>query len=158
MPSQVRVSGNTKGLDEILKNVSTKLSARVGIFASDNARDDGMTNAVIGAKHEFGSLSEGLPRRSFLKDPITMKRKELLDTAKKVIKANISEEGGAKKIFELIGIAGEAIVQEAFESGGFGTWQPISQMTANAKGSSQILIDSSQLRKAVTSTVKNGNT
>ena len=155
MPSQVKVTAKLDGLDTLLKNVNTKLSARVGIFASDNARDDGaLTNAQIGAKHEFGVLSENLPRRSFLKDPIEMERKRLLKQADGIIKANIAEKGGDRKIFELIGIVGEAIVQEAFESGGFGTWQPISQETTNEKGSSQILIDSSQLRKAIISKVE----
>ena len=156
MPSDVKVTSNLKGLDQLQENLKTKLVAKLGIFASDNSRDDGgKTNAEIGARHEFGVLSEGLPRRSFLKDPIEIKRKELLETANKVIKANIAKEGGAEKIFELIGIAGEAIVQEAFESGGFGTWKELTDFTVNKKGgSSQILIDSSQLRKAVISKVE----
>ena len=98
-----------------------------------------------------------MPRTSFLKDPIEIKRKELLATANKVIKANINKEGGAEKIFELIGIAGEAIVQEAFESGGFGTWQPLAQSTIDAKGSEQILIETSQLRKSIISKVEKGD-
>ena len=134
--------------------MATKLVAKVGIFSDDNARDDGgLTNAQIGARHEFGVLSEGLPRRSFLKDPINLKRKELLSKADKIIKANIDKNDGDVKIFELIGIYGESIVQEAFETGGFGTWQSLSQSTIDKKGSSQILIDSSQLRKAVISKV-----
>ena len=110
--------------------------------------------------HEFGSFSKGIPRRSFLKDPITHKRKELLKKAKEIIDANIDKENGDKKIFELIGIYGESIVQEAFESGGFGMWEAISDKTATKKGSSQILIDSSQLRRAIISKTdkRNGNT
>jgi hypothetical protein len=159
MPSDVKVTSNLKGLDQLQENLKTNLVAKLGIFASDNARsDDGkLTNAEIGARHEFGVISEGVPRRSFLKDPIEIKRKELLATANKVIKANINKEGGAEKIFELIGIAGEAIVQEAFESGGFGTWQPLAQSTIDAKGSEQILIETSQLRKSIISKVEKGD-
>lgn len=154
MPSKVRVTSNLKGLDQLQENLRTKLVAKIGIFADKNARSDGgLTNAEIGARHEFGVISEGLPRRSFLKDPIELKRKELLKTADKIIRSNIDKPDGAEKIFELIGIAGEAIVQEAFESGGFGTWEPLSDFTKNKKGSSQILIDTSQLRKAVISKV-----
>jgi hypothetical protein len=156
MPSKVNVRSNLKGLDQLQKNLKTKLVAKLGIFADENTREDGeLTNADIGARHEFGVISEGLPRRSFLKDPIELKRKELLKTAEKVIAANIDKEGGVEKIFELIGIAGEAIVQEAFESGGFGTWESLSPVTVNKKGSSQILIDTSQLRRAVISKVDN---
>ena len=158
MPSNVKVTSNLKGLEQLQENLKTNLVAKLGIFASDNARSDGgKTNAEIGAEHEFGVISEGKPRRSFLKDPIEIKRKELLATANKVIKANIDKEGGAEKIFELIGIAGEAIVQEAFESGGFGTWQALSQATAAKKGSEQILIETSQLRKSVISKVEKGD-
>lgn len=154
MPAIVKVTSNFKGLEQLKENLKTKLVAKVGVFADDNSRDEGeLTNAEIGARHEFGVISEGLPRRSWLKDPIELKRKELLKTAEKVIKANIDKKDGAEKIFELIGIAGEAIVQEAFESGGFGTWQPLSDFTVNKKGSSQILIDTSQLRRAVISKV-----
>lgn len=151
MPSSVKVTGDIKGLDQLLKNVSTKLVAKVGIFGGSREEGESATNADIGAIHEFGSFSKDLPRRSFLKDPITLKRKELLKKAKELITANIDKDGGDKKIFELLGIFGESIVQEAFESGGFGTWDPISKKTINKKGSSQILIDSSQLRKSITS-------
>jgi len=158
MPSDVKVTFNLKGLEQLQENLKTNLVAKLGIFADKNARGDGaLTNAEIGARHEFGVISEGLPRRSFLKDPIEIKRKELLATANKVIKANINKEGGAEKIFELIGIAGEAIVQEAFESGGFGTWQPLAQSTIDAKGSEQILIETSQLRKSIISKVEKGD-
>jgi|DEB0MinimDraft_6_1074348.scaffolds.fasta_scaffold20713_2 hypothetical protein len=158
MPSDVKVTSNLKGLEQLQENLKTNLVAKLGIFADKNARGDGaLTNAEIGARHEFGVISEGLPRRSFLKDPIEIKRKELLATANKVIKANINKEGGAEKIFELIGIAGEAIVQEAFESGGFGTWQPLAQSTIDAKGSEQILIETSQLRKSIISKVEKGD-
>lgn len=154
MPSKVSVRSNLKGFEQLQKNLKTKLSAKIGIFSDDNSRDDGaLTNAEIGAKHEFGVLSENLPRRSFLRDPIELKRKELLKTADSVINANIDKPDGDRKIFELIGIAGEAIVQEAFETGGYGTWQALSSFTTNKKGSSQILIASSQLRKSVISKV-----
>ena len=64
---------------------------------------------------------------------------------------------GIEKILELVGIYGESIVQEAFETGGFGAWEPIKEATANRKGSSQILIDSSQLRRSVISKVEKRN-
>jgi hypothetical protein len=157
MPSQVKVTSNLEGLEKLQENMKTKLVAKLGIFADDNARSNGgLTNAEIGARHEFGVISEGLPRRSFLRDPIELKRKELLKKADRIIKANVDKEDGDEKIFELIGVVGEAIVQEAFESGGYGTWQSLSQMTVDKKGSSQILIDSSQLRRAVISKVDKG--
>lgn len=87
--ASVEVKSNLKGLDELQKNLNTKLVTKVGIFSDDNARSGESNNATIGARHEFGVLSEGLPRRSFLRDPIELKRKELLETAREVIKVNI---------------------------------------------------------------------
>lgn len=154
MPSKVNVKSDLKGLEELQENLKTNLVSRIGIFSDKNQRvGKELTNTQVGARHEFGVISEGLPRRSFLRDPLTLKSKELLKQAKKIIAANIDKEDGIEEIFELIGIAGEAIVQEAFETGGFGTWQSLTQRTINEKGSSSILIDSSQLRGAVTSKV-----
>ena len=48
-------------------------------------------------------------------------------------------------------------MQEAFETGGFGAWEPIKEATSSRKGSSQILIDSSQLRRSVISKVEKRN-
>lgn len=161
MPSKVRVKSNLEGLEQLRENLKTKLVAKVGIFADKNQRDkdenqrdeEELTNADVGARHEFGVLSEGLPRRSFLRDPIELKRKKLLKVASKIIAANIDKDDGDEKILELIGKAGEAIVQEAFETGGYGTWQSLTERTISEKGSSSILIDSSQLRGAVISKV-----
>ena len=64
MPSDVKVTFNLKGLEQLQENLKTNLVAKLGIFADKNARGDGaLTNAEIGARHEFGVISEGLPRR-----------------------------------------------------------------------------------------------
>lgn len=153
MASKVKVRSNLKELEQLQRNIATKLIAKVGIFSNNNARDGAKTNAEIGAKHEFGSLSEGIPRRSFLKDPLEMKKEELLEKAKKIISNNIDKKDGSKKIFELIGILGESIVQEAFDTGGFGNWESLKASTITKKGSNRILIDSSQLRRSIISKV-----
>lgn len=154
MPSKIKVKSDLKGLEQLQENLKTKLVAKVGIFADDNQRDDGgLTNVQVGARHEFGVISEGLPRRSFLKDPIELQRKELLKKAGEIIRANLDQPDGDEKIFELIGAFGESIVQDAFDTGGYGTWQELSDRAINKKGSASILIDSGQLRRAVISKV-----
>ena len=165
MPNaDVKIDFNIDGLERIRKNLEeSKLTAKLGIFGDEDKRDDEtndetlVTNAYIGAGHEFGVPSSKLPRRSFLLDPLTIKGKELTKKVEQIIDKYIDEENGIEKILELVGIYGESIVQEAFESGGFGTWQPISEATAKRKGSSQILIDSSQLRRSVISKVEKRN-
>ena len=53
------------------------------------------------------------------------------------------------------GIAGENLIDEAFDTGGFGTWPPISQNTAKKKGNDKILIETDQLHKSRVSKVIN---
>jgi putative ubiquitin-RnfH superfamily antitoxin RatB of RatAB toxin-antitoxin module len=151
MPSGIVIKEDFKGLEDLKKTLNTKKTAKIGIFSNKDARDDQLTNVKIGAKHEFGSFSENLPRRSFLKDPMDIKRKEIVKEAKRII--NKYAMDGENKILELLGVYGESIVQEAFETGGFGTWKPLSQSTIEAKGSNSILIDTAQLRRSITSKV-----
>lgn len=152
MPN-IEVKDNFKGLDNFKMNLRTSKVVKIGIFGNKNARDDSMTNVKVGMKHEFGSFSEGIPRRSFLKDPMQIKRKELLNKTGKVIDKKITDNKGSDEILETIGVIGETIVQQAFETSGFGTWEPLSSGTINKKGSSSILIDTGQLRRAITSKV-----
>ena len=109
MTKKSELKVNLDGLDRLLSNLNEGFVVKLGIFSDNNSRAEGLTNAEIGAKHEFGSLSENIPRRSFLLDPVVMKKKELIKKAQKVIKDNIAKENGTEKILELIGIAGEAI-------------------------------------------------
>lgn len=154
LPSSVSVKADLKGFDRLIKNIKTDLVVQIGIFANKNARKDESTNADIGARHEFGVISEGLPRRSFLEDPLKIKRKEFLKQVSKIVKANIDKKNGDKQSLKLIGIAAEAIIQEAFETGGFGAWEALSPETIAAKASATILIDRSELRRAISSKVK----
>lgn len=161
MPNaNVEIDYNIEGLERIRKNLEeSKLMAKLGIFGDKNKRDDntGRTNADIGADHEFGVPSRNLARRSFLLDPLTIKGKELTKKVGQIIDRYIDEENGIETILELVGIYGESIVQEAFETGGFGAWQPIKEATANRKGSWQKLIHKSELRRSVTSKVEKRN-
>jgi len=161
MPNaNVEIDYNIEGLERIRKNLEeSKLMAKLGIFGDKNKRDDntGRTNADIGADHEFGVPSRNLARRSIFLDPLTIKGKELTKKVGQIIDRYIDEENGIETILELVGIYGESIVQEAFETGGFGAWQPIKEATANRKGSSQILIHKSELRRSVTSKVEKRN-
>jgi len=66
----------------------------------------------------------------------------------------LTEPNGMTKIFKQVGIKAEAIIQEAFASGGFGTWADLEEQTIRRKGSSSKLIDKGELRKSVSSEVE----
>lgn len=60
---------------------------------------------------------------------------------------------GAKRTLAMLGLLGEQIIDEAFATGGWGSWAPLSSRTIRFKKSSAILIESAQMRKAVVSRV-----
>lgn len=151
--SNVRL--DLSGLQELKNRLkATNKKARVGILGGDNSRpDEPLGNAGIGLVHEMGSTTKNIPPRSFLRMPLETKAKELVSVLdSKLVSDNISQ-GNLEVALELLGIKAEAIVQEAFESGGFGKWAANSPDTIAQKGSASPLIDTGELRKSISSKV-----
>lgn len=151
----MRVSFDNSGFDVIKEALKDNYKTRVGILGSKGSEQrDGLTNAEIGAIHEFGSLTRGIPRRSFLKNPLEdniMKWvKNNADTYK-----NLMEKGNLKKWYVALGFEAEKIIDNAFSSGY--DWEPLKQSTIDKKGSDKILIDTGELRRAISSKVMNAN-
>jgi phage gpG-like protein len=144
---------NMKKFNQIMKALEKVPTIRVGILGNSNARNDGNTNAEIGAKHEFGK--DGMPERSFLRMPMTtefpkaLEGSQLFDaeTLKKVAEEKSTEQWARK-----IATVAEGVVQEAFSSRGFGNWKPHAPGYENHTG--QVLVDTQQLRNSITSEVK----
>lgn len=151
------------GLEKLKANTSGPLPfAKVGVLSETNTRSPGEdggtdagTNVEIGAAHEFGSQSQGVPMRSFLRMPLNQRSKQIAESALGGDMASeLIEAGGLDLAAERLGIAAEAVVQEAFETRGFGTWPANSESTITSKGSDSPLIDTGQLRGAITSKVE----
>jgi hypothetical protein len=155
---------------------------QVGIFGDKNARKEGAgnTNAEIGYAHEMGSKKRGLPRRSFLWDTFQFQGKRLQDKVKTEL-LQLFRAGKVNQFLLRVGKAAENLVQEAFDTGGFGRWAPlkyatiISKLRSNKKRwnifqrrqmaaeqmregahHAAILIETAQLRRSVTSRVRMG--
>ena len=143
---------NFKGLEKLIGNLKKNIYVDVGILGNETREEDGFTLPVIGAVHEFGNGEGTIPERSFIRMPLTTKQESLQVAAEKVFAKKL-ETGDVKGIFKVIGIAAEAAIQEAFETGGFGTWPDIEQETKDRKGSDAILIDTGTLRKGISSKV-----
>lgn len=175
-----------------MKALDRKVSIKIGIIgekAMQKHPDSDLTNAELGAVHEFGCTitvtdkmrnylhSQGLhlkkdtvsvviPTRSFLRMPLMSSegRKELLN----VIKSQISNEfkatelssGTANEILDktvhLLAETAYLRILQAFESGGFGNWAPISELTAQRRNSAcePPLTDTGQLRRSISYEVK----
>lgn len=115
--------------------------------------EDPVDNPTLAAKNEFGI---GVPKRSMLRMPFHLHGDKVLKDAKADVQTTLKEMGRASKktaerLLVRVGIAGENLVQEAFETRGFGSWKPNAPMTVALKGSDSPLIDTSQMRRAVDS-------
>jgi hypothetical protein len=137
--------------EKALKNADP-LKVKVGIIGDSASRSDSaMNNAEIGATHEFGT--ENLPERSFLRMPLVAKFREYAESSPyfkdKAIKDAV-KNGTLLNLFLQMGILSEEIIQEAFDSAGFGKWTP-SDMTK--KQTKQTLVETTQLRKSIHSEV-----
>lgn len=156
------VKGDFSRLEKLIENLGKKYYTDIGILGAAGYTEGGkITLAGMGAVHEFGTDKAGrnrdtkIPERSFIIMPLETGQEDIEKSLKPRMQKLI-EDGDIKEIFELIGIAGEARVQEAFETGGFGTWEDIKEATKKAKGSDAILIDDAVLKQAITSRVGGG--
>ncbi len=150
------VQVNTKVLDQLYRAIrDNKITAKIGILGAKNARTGpSSSNASVGAAHEYGSPARRLPIRSFLRMPITEKLPKELEKSgffnEDMLKANI-KDGNLKQYVDKIAIAAVAVVLQAFDTTGFGTWK-LSNM--DYKTVKQTLIETGQLRDSIDYEVK----
>lgn len=154
-----KVIVDIKRLKQLLKYLVGGLpKVKVGILGETNQRNDGLTNAQIGFANEFGKMTgyPRIPARSFIRTPLNLhfreklKEKESL-TGKELEKA--IRTGQAEKFAQKVGMVAEETIQEAFETHGYGEWEPNAPRTIAEKGSDSPLIDTGQLRRSITSKV-----
>lgn len=153
MSEQTTFTLNDKRLKDLIRTFKGKSAvAQVGILGDKNARMGEMTtNAEIGAAHEFGTSK--LPMRSFLRMPLSLHLKSYLEkngafdrsTLETVIKG-----GSVVPWLEKVAITAEEVIQDAFNTGGWGNWKPSNM---EYKKNKQTLIETQQLRNSISSRV-----
>lgn len=148
------VKGDFSKLENLIKGLKTKMSVRVGVF-QEATTPDGEKIASYGADNEFGVPARHIPERSFIRMPIETKDSKIAADVEKR-KGDRIQQGNIRGIFEDIGLAAEAVIQEAFDTRGFGTWKENAPLTVELKGSDAPLIDIGLLRRAITSKVVEG--
>jgi hypothetical protein len=171
MSDESKISINLAPLAKLRGDLAKKIVAKVGIRANTgphtlaaNQSTPGkkaspiglgsITNVQLGVIHEFGSADgQHPPPRSFLRMPMEVNKKELVKFLETGNMKALIVQGEVAKVLKLLGVKGETIVQRAFDSGGFGRWKGLADSTVRAKGSSTILVDTGQLRRAVSSWV-----
>lgn len=160
----------TVGLEKLLKALKTSNvpTARVGIIgakagphyvsvgAGKSAPAKIPTNAEVGAVHEFGSPTRGIPQRSFLRMPLIKLLSPCLEAEGATSEAELQEvikQGSVKPWLEKVAIIAERIVQGAFGSNGYGEWAAWKK-PGYTNNTGMILVDTTQLRNSITSEVK----
>lgn len=130
--------------------IATTHEVNIGIAQDIGQYPNGEKVVDVGRRHEFGI---GVPRRSFLRLPFIVKQniidKAIFTSWKKIV------EGKSQTIkeFGILGIVGQNISKDAFATGGFGKWEKLKPATEKAKGSAEILLDTSKLVQSITNWV-----
>ena len=140
------------------KSLSALASSHVAVGlpkgqGSKNYGDKGVTTLQVGAWHEFGTPN--LDRRSFLRVPFKVKKKELNAVMDSQVQNLLKPNADAGKLLGIIGVTALNISRGAFTTMGYGQWPDILQSTKTAKGKSQPLIDTGLLRGSITFEVRN---
>lgn len=143
---------NDKGFKALIKAFKGQIpSVKVGVLGDKGIRSEGNSNAEILRKHEFGI---GVPVRSVLRVPIIDNLQSYLNNSKafdpEVLKKVVADKSISGWIAK-IGIVAENIVQDAFDTGGFGKWPKHGEGYENNTG--MVLVDTQQLRNSIASEV-----
>lgn len=142
----------TQGIEKALTDINTmevvvgitKESATQAIYGDGG--DDDPSVLDIGARHEYGY---GVPQRSFLRASWINKADEInkikKNTFLEMVDLTMSVEDG----FEFLGVSLRNFSMEAFATGGFGQWRPLSAQTIAKKGNAKILVATNTLKGAM---------
>ena len=139
-------------LKEITKQIkiATTHEVNVGIAQDIGQYPNGEKIVDVGRRHEFGI---GVPRRSFLRMPF-IEKQNIIDKAIATSWKKITDgKSTALKEFGILGIVGQNISKDAFATSGFGKWEKLKPATVKAKGSAEILLDTSKLVQSITNWV-----
>ena len=144
--------GIARKLQQLKERLATNQEAAIGLPADAGTHPDaGMSYARLGAIHEFGSPSAGIPERSFLRAPLRAAQDELAGHFREMMPLVAQGEMTMQQALDAIGAKAAAVSQEAI---GAGIPPANSDETARRKGSSKPLVDTGALRQAITWVVR----
>lgn len=162
---KVGLLANKKGDEEVSPNLDMAGLGAVQEFGARIKVTDKMRGYfayAFGINLKKTTTEIVIPARSWLQKPIERSadlRKKIKQKAE-LTKEEISlaeefiseygESGILKELAYAVATSALEIIDEAFESSGFGEWQPNSTLTIREKGSAKPLIDEGRLRSAVT--------
>lgn len=127
--------------------------AAVGITAAKDGRGDEFGNVEIGAVHEFGSPSQGIPERSFIRSTVENNATTYRSLAKVLAIRVIEGRLTRRKALGIFGLRVAADIKRTIQAG---IDPPLKDATIERKRSSKQLIDTGQLLGSITHEVRDG--
>jgi hypothetical protein len=171
-----QVKADLTEMYKLMRMLKEDYTVRVGILGSKATKEhkgSDLPNADIGTFHEFGT--KNMPQRSFLMMPIGEKLNfnadEMKDMRKFLFKQLFIKKAPQEFYKGLLSKALE-IVNNAFATGGFGEWKPLSDITYARRSKKlpqrvtkrsltywfnhPILTDTGQLRRSISGKIIKG--
>jgi hypothetical protein len=146
-----KITDRDRGFAKVAAAIAGNPRVRVGILADAPKRtDDGggpMTLLEIAAIHEFGAPEANIPQRSFIRGPIDANIGRIHDAQRTAARQIIGRKVDGKTAVARLGALGQGICQQAISQG---IAPPNADATIARKGSSTPLVDTGQLRSAIT--------
>lgn len=136
---------NKGGVEALKKRVKTPGTVDVGIIDAGKHPSGNFTIAEIGFTHEFGT--EKIPERSFIRSTIKAKKNVIVTLQKKLLKQIMN---GSMKVEKALGLVGEVFADEIRKKIVSISSPANAPATIRAKGSSNPLVDTGQLKNSIT--------
>jgi hypothetical protein len=145
-----RLLSTTEGttIDAIRKSVAAASGnfVKVGVPSGKNEKD-GTPIAMIAAVHEFGSVTRGIPERSFLRAGIRENQADFV----RLNRVNLAKvAAGRMHVRDALGQLGAMAAGKVQTKITDGPFEPLKAATINRKGSSKPLINTGNMRQAIT--------
>lgn len=148
-----KVTIKDQGWNKIKKNLmNIPFDVTIGIQGKEAGQDhQGVTNAMLGAVHEYGSSNGDIPQRSFLRSTLTKHEKKYEKEISKTLK-NTAEGKSLEGELKIVGEIARADVIAMIKS----NIPPAlaSETVAKKGGEGTALIDTGQLWNSITSEVR----
>jgi hypothetical protein len=141
------IGGDFPGLKALRERMQdANRAVMVGVPAG-KTEPDGTSLAMIAAVHEFGSPENGIPERSFIRAGILRGRTKFERLNAANLRLVVLGQKTVEQAIEQLGVVAAGEVKREFT---VGTFEPLKPATIARKGSSKPLLDSGNLRQAVT--------
>jgi hypothetical protein len=148
---KIKVRIHTNKWEELReRNAKAKgAQVRVGVFGSETHEGTDLTLVELAAIHEFGSPAANIPERSFIRRTLDAKHDEIKKYLKEAAKSVVEGKTPLQRALNLLGTWAAREIKKTITQGP-GIPPPLRPATIAHKKSSRPLVDTGQLKNAIT--------